>query len=288
MAKKTPDLDKLEALARYNEAEGVEFRDQKVKPLKKAATAAPARRPRRAKKLTNELYRDMMVESYRLQHLKKAEDLPPHDVTRATRYDEVVMWNVAGDERLDRILERHKWVMGPQGITGGELKLWREQYMLMNREQLAAFIRVTERTVRNWETGVSEIPFSMWWMVHCTLQDPDYFLTRPGFHDFYVGFDHDTKQPVLCSYSYPDIRYSPTDLYVNRCALNEVITLRAKLEQKEQELADLTLENTRLRQLLKEGAVTDALEAMHAHIGDLLKRMHTADVLPLRPAANGN
>jgi hypothetical protein len=41
----------------------------------------------------------------------------------------------------------------------------------------------------------------------------------------------------------------------------------------------MTAENTQLRQMLKAGTVAAELAVMHAHIGGLLKQMHTADIV---------
>jgi hypothetical protein len=280
-SKREVPADKLAALARYDAANGFTD-DPKVTNLKapksRASTPAPAKRPYR-KKMTNLEYRDSLIKLFRLKHLEKADDIPAYDVTRATRYPEVVMWKRAGDERLDTILKRYEWVMKPQGVTADDFKNWREYVMLMNHEQLGALVRVNERTVRNWENGTSEIPFSMWWVMHSTLQDPEYFLTRPGFHDFYIGYDHAKGEATLCSYTWPDIKATPTDLYVQRAAVSEVGILRYELEQKKKEIADLTAQNTQLRQLLKAGTVAAELAAMHEHIGTLLKKMHTADIV---------
>jgi hypothetical protein len=278
-SKREVPADNLAALARYNAANGYSD-DPKVTNLKapRARATKPPPAPRR-KKMTNLEYRDSLIESFKLQHLKKADDVPVYDVTRATRYPEVVMWKRAGDERLDAILKRHEWVMKPQGVTAADFKNWREYSMLMSPEQLGALVRVNERTIRNWENGTSEIPFAMWWVMHSTLQDPEYFLTRPGFHDFYIGYDRDRGEATLCSYTWPDIKCTPTDLYFQRAAASEVGTLRYQLEQKDKEIAELTAQNTKLRQMLKEGTVAAELTAMHEHIGTLLKKMHTADVL---------
>ena len=287
-SKREIPADMAAALARYNAANG-HSDDPKVTNLKAPrarATAAPAPAKRAyRKKMTNLEYRDSLIEMFRLKHLEKADDIPAYDVTRATRYDEVVMWKRAGDERLDAILKRYEWVMKPQGVTAAEFKNWREYYMLMNHEQLGALVRVNERTVRNWENGTSEIPFAMWWVMHSTLQDPEYFLTRPGFHDFYIGYDHHRGEATLCSHAWPDIKATPTDLYFQRAAVSEVGSLRHQLEQKEKEVADLTAQNTKLRQMLKEGTVAAELAAMHEHIGTLLKKMHTADIVSFPESA---
>jgi DNA-binding transcriptional regulator YiaG len=288
MAKYTPE--ERDALAAAGNRLGLGKRDKKIADLRNRATrtipekgqqgTTPPKRQRRHKETESESV-DRRIEQYKLKPLPKAEQIPTYDVTKPTRYPEVVMWNTAGSLMLDKILKRHAHVMKPQGITPADFKMWREQFMLMNPEQLGALVRVTGRTIRDWENGVSKIPFAMWWVMHVTMQDPEYFLTRPGFHDFYIEYVDGTAH--LCSHTYPDIRWTATDLYFNRCALNEVLCLREEIKRHTENFQELTAENTRLRQMLKADGVTSELQAMHDHIGALMKRIHTADVMPLEP-----
>jgi DNA-binding XRE family transcriptional regulator len=274
------DDDKAAALARYNAAQG-HYDDPKVENLKAPRAKAPKKpAPASRKKLSPTEYRDATIAMYKLQHLKPAQDLPEYDVTRITRYPAAAISAADGDLRLRMALKRYGWGMKAQGVTAGDIRMWREHIMGMTPAQLAALVRVNERTVRNWENGTSEVPFSMWWMVHSTLQDPAYFLTRPGFHDYYVDYDRNTGEAMLRSYTWPDISYTPTQLYANRAALNEVTSLQSRVRELEGKVGELTAENTRLRQMAKTGAVAQELAAMQAHIADLLKRMNTADVLP--------
>ncbi len=278
-SKRAIDPEKMAALARYEAANG-HTDDPKVTKLK-APKARPSKAPPapRRKKMSNLEYRDSIIDLYKLQHLKPASDVPAYDVTSPTRYPAAPMSSAIGSERLANVLRKYEWVMKPQGVTPADFKNWRLHSMMMTPEQLGELVRVTGRTIRMWESGKSEIPFAMWWVMHSTLQDPDTFLTRPGFHDFYIGYDHDKGEAQLCSYTWPDIRCSPTDLYFNRAALNQVGTLQGKVEQQAKEIGELTAENTRLRQMLKAGTVANELTAMHEHIGNLLKQMHTADIV---------
>lgn len=287
--------EKQAAMARYQAAEAQRDGgdDPKVKKLTKAprtrlSKADQVTKPaeKRRKKLTPREYRDKLIEQFRLQHLKPAEDLPAYDVTRATRYPGVTMWQGAGEDRLNSILKKHAFAMRPQGVTAGDIRQWRECYLMMTRDQLGALVRVTGRTVLAWESGQSEIPFSMWWVMHSTLQDPEVFLTRPGFHDFYI--DYGEHGAELCSYTWPDIRVTPTDLYFQRTALNKVVAIEEKLRVREEEIGRLTAENTRLRQMLKTGAVTAELNAMHSHLGALLQQIHTADVVAFPEPASSS
>jgi DNA-binding XRE family transcriptional regulator len=276
------DNDKAAALARYNAAQG-HSDDPKVTKLKAPravtkVTKNPA--PKRRVKMSPAEHRDAVIEMYKLRHLEPAASVPEYDVTLATRYPEAPICPAIGQQRLEMALKRYEWAMKPQGITPGDVRMWREHFMGMTADQLGAFVRVTGRTIRDWENGKSKIPFSMWWMIHSTLQDPTYFLSRPGFHDYYVDYDRNTGEAQLRSHTWPDICYTPAQLYANRAALNEVSSLQEKIRVQERRIGELTAENTRLRQMAKTSAVANELSAMHAHIGNLLKQIQTADVVP--------
>lgn len=289
MAKYTPQ--EREALAAAAKRLRLDQHDNKVSDLRYRAKSSlkaaqpkePQHRRQRPHQETESESLDRRIRQYKLQHLPKAEEIQPYDVTKPTRYPEVVMWNTTGSAMLDKVLKRYAHIMKPQGITPQDFNMWREHFMLMSPEQLGALIRVSPRTVRAWESGQSRIPFSMWWVMHVTLQDPAYFLTRPGFHDFYIEYIDGVAH--LCSYSYPDIRWTPTDLYFNRCALNEVLSLRREVKEHIEKFQALETENTRLRRMLKTRGVTAELEAMQAHISDLMKRVHTADVMQFEVAS---
>jgi DNA-binding transcriptional regulator YiaG len=279
--------EEREALAAVGKRLGIgKVRDKKIADIRdRPAKGAPKKERAEAKKRggsrreTEIERRERMIAMYKLKPLPLADIADDYDVTNPTRYQAVVMWN-AGDLMLDKILNRYKHVMNEQVITPRDFQRWREFYMLMNPEQLGALVRVSARTIRNWENGETPIPFSMWWVMHVTMQDPEYFLTRPGFHDYYIEYVDGV--PLLCSHSYPDIRWTTTDLYVNRCAVGEATRLRRVIDSQDENLRELAAENTRLRQMLKTKGVTAELQAMHEHIGQMMQRIQTADVMPFQ------
>ncbi|PPK41027.1 hypothetical protein B0G57_1466 [Trinickia symbiotica] len=275
------DTKKAEALARWEAAHGLGPQDPKVTRLKRpAAPASTAQREsagRRHRPTTPEERMAETMERLNLKPLQAADNLPPYDVTRATRYPAVPWTEADGVRKLELIKSRYAFAMREQRITAGDFKSWREHFMFLTVEQAADLVRVTPRTIRNWESGKSEIPFAMWWVMHTTMQDPEYFLTRPGFHDFHI--EHIEGEPFLCSSTYPDIRYSPSDLHLNRSALSQLYDLRAEIQRQAARLDEMTAENTRLRQALKAKGLTHELQAMHDHLSSLMKKLATADVV---------
>ena len=249
--------------------------DMRRKSTKTASRKVPKNQVKRHRETDSERLERLMA-AYQLKPLRRADIADDHDVTNPTRYQAVVMAE-AGDLMLANALKRHAHVMQSHEISGSELRQWREHFMLMNPEQLGKLLRVAGRTVRAWETGKSRIPFSMWWVMHVTMQEPAYFLTRPGFHDFYIEYEN--GEALLCSYSWPDIRWTAADLYFKRSAFDEVLRLRGELKLAEEKIQEFQNENTSLRQMFKTNAVSTELQLMHDHIGQLMQRINTADVV---------
>lgn len=216
-----------------------------------------------------------------MKHLQPSDLPADFDASRPTRYAAVQVVD-NGALNLERILTRYAYVMREQGVTASDFKGWRVNSMMMTPQQLAQLVRVPVKMVLDWESGKAAIPFSMWWVMHSMLQDPETYVTRPGFHNYYI--DYYDGEPMICSRTHPDIRYTITDLYVGRVAMRSVESMKSQMDRQAQENADLVAENTRLRQMLKAGTVATELAAMHAHIGTLLEQMHTADVVEF-PAA---
>ncbi len=245
-------------------------------PTEVGQDAANQRRASRKRQISaqEEAYR--LIREHKLSHLERRENIPDYEVGNPTRYPAAQIEG-AGEMALKNILRRYEHVMKPQGITPGDFRDWRQYFMLMSVDQLASLLRVTGRTIRSWESGKTKIPFSVWWVMHVTMQDPERFLTRPGFHDFYI--DYTGAEARLCSYTYPDIQWTATDLYFNRCALNEVLILRRTIEEQSAAHQVLEAENTRLRQLLKKKGISNELEALQERLSDLTRRLNTADVI---------
>lgn len=281
MPSRQVNVEMTQALERYNEVNGLGPQDPKVTRLRRTAKpATPAKKISSAKRRRQMTAAERLSEALAqldLKPLPAAENLPPYDVTRATRYPAVEWTKEDGVRKLDLIKKRYAFAMQEQRITGEDLRNWREHFMFLTVEQAAALVRVHRTTMRRWELGVLEIPFSMWWVMHCTMQDPEYFLTRPGFHDFYI--EHCDGEAFLCSSTHPDIRYTAGDLFLNRSAINELFNLRSQIQRQAALLDEMEAENTRLRQALKAKGLTQELQAMHDQLSSLMKKLATADVV---------
>jgi DNA-binding XRE family transcriptional regulator len=170
----------------------------------------------------------------------------------------------------------YQWAMSQQSVTPAEFAHWRRYVVNLTLDECAALFRVNRKTIENWERGKSSVPFAVWYVMHCHIQKPAVWLSRCGFTDLYVEY-HDGKA-YLCSAEYPDIRFTHGQLVYYAQAMGHLDSVEAESERAKARIAELVAENTDLRRMFKGHHVKTQLEAMQAQIGELLSRLHTADV----------
>jgi len=170
----------------------------------------------------------------------------------------------------------YREAMKRQSVTPGEFAHWRRYVVNLTPDECAALFRVSKKTIENWEKGKSAIPFSAWYVMHCHLQNPEVWLSRCGFTDLYV--EHRDGKAYLCSAEYPDIRFTHGQLAYYAQAMGHLDSVQAEGERAKARIVKLVAENTELRRMFKGHHVKTQLEGMQAQIGELLARLHTADV----------
>lgn len=168
--------------------------------------------------------------------------------------------------------------MRQQSITPAEFAYWRTYVVNLTTAECGALLRVDRKTIEHWERGRARIPFAVWYVMHCYLQRPDVWLSRCGFTDLYVTYRNGIA--YLCSAEYPDIEFTHGQLVYYAQAMQHLASVEARCAALEARANALVAENTELRRMFKGAQVTAELERMRDQIGDLLSRMHTADVYP--------
>ena len=115
--------------------------------------------------------------------------------------------------------------------------------------------------------------------MHCHLQAPDVWVSRCGFSDLYV--EYEDGEAFLCSAEWPDIRYSHGQLVYLSQAVSRTYSMENDLQKLRAQIRELQDENTSLRRLFKENAITQELQGMHERLSSLLAQVNTADLYSL-------
>lgn len=156
---------------------------------------------------------------------------------------------------------------------------WRKNYVQLTIDECARLFRVSAGLVKRWERGTASIPFAAWYVMHCYLQSPDVWVSRCGFSDLYV--EYQDGEAFLCSAEWPDIRYSHGQLVYLSQAVSRLHGIEGEIERMRQRIGELEQENVTIRQMFKQNAVTQELQAMHERLSSLLAQVSTADVYSL-------
>lgn len=167
-----------------------------------------------------------------------------------------------------------------------QLRAWT---LCMSFEQCAAFLRVDASEIEQWEAGTAPIPYAAFialrlavnieYLPHQVKAWADWWIIPDGEH---VGMLMNRKTGAM--FSEPEINaLSHTVAAANR-AKDRAEKENASLHE---QVARLTTENTRLRQLFNEDGVTKELRQMQERMATLLVSIGTAEIIDYAPAKAG-
>lgn len=200
--------------------------------------------------------------------------LPERKMPISKRYKQPV--RKSAEHVLHGLPRWYEWAMQQHNVTPREFSYWRKYVVQLSVEECGALLRVSPRTINNWEQGRSPISFSVWYVMHCYLQKPEVWLSRDGFRDLYV--DYRDGEAYLVSDEYPDIRFTHGELVYAGASIGMARRADEKNKALQARIRELEAENTGLRRMFKDGDITKELESMRARIAGLLQQLDTADI----------
>ena len=175
-------------------------------------------------------------------------------------------------------LESQPW----RTISGEAFKSFRRRIANLSLAQTAAYLRVSQRELRAWESGVKPVPFASYEALRLCSQNAQYRLSHKHWDGWFI--QRQTGQLIS-----PDIgRLAVTPAEINGIPLlhNRLSILQAEIEQQRMQIAELQAENITLRSAATSRQVALELEAMQARIAGLLSTFHTAEIIEFnQPAA---
>lgn len=165
-------------------------------------------------------------------------------------------------------------------------KQYRAYVLCMSIQQCAAFLRVKASDINKWEAGTKPIPYAAYialrlvadieYLPHQVKAWADWWIIPDGVH---VGMLMNRRTGAM--YSENEIAAlwltGQIDAKAKRHAEQENAELR-------EQVATLTAENTRLRQLFNAQGVTQELRQMRERMITLLASIGTAEIIDYAPA----
>lgn len=168
------------------------------------------------------------------------------------------------------------WVQVSQMNTCTALRFTSTRESLhITREQCAAYLRVTLKTVYRWESGETPVPFVAYELLRLVAKS---IYAKVVHTDWDGWFISETGKLVS-----PDVGgegFTPGQLNVLLFQRSEAETLRINVTELQAQLDSAQAENTKLRQMYVAQGVVDELASMQETITELMTRIATAKIIP--------
>ncbi len=149
----------------------------------------------------------------------------------------------------------------------------------MDKEQCAAYLRVSVRNLRRWEAGAVPVPFAAIELLRVVYSSVHFKLSHPEWDGWFIGSHGELNSPDIGGKG-----FTPPQLVWSTMTRNEAAVLRNDVARLQSELEESITENTRLRQLFVAQGLVDELASMQDTINDLMARIATAKVIPFPTA----
>ena len=148
----------------------------------------------------------------------------------------------------------------------------------LSREQCAAYLRVSQATISNWEKGSQPVPFAAFELLRIILESVKFKLSHVKWDGWLISDDGLLHSPEIGGNG-----FTPELLNLSTMTRNEAALLRKDVAQLKNQLDEATLENTALRGMLLDKGITDEVSTMQEKINSLMARINTARVIHFAP-----
>ena len=214
---------------------------------------------------------------------------PPSEKSRWAYYMNGIHPDSDDAEAVDRMTaafgQQHPaWLIASnpaRQVTGTAFRSLRQDVLRLTREEAAAYLRVSARTVAAWETGASPAPFAAVETFRLLSESTAFRLSHKAWDGWFIN--HQTA--ALISPDVGRLEVLPDEINALPRLYAERDYHKTEAERLRKELAEAQAENTRLRTLYLEDGVTDELRTMHDRLAGLLGRIGTARIMGF-PSSN--
>lgn len=172
------------------------------------------------------------------------------------------------------------WVQRSQRATvSAENFVYLRMYLLnLSQKKTAAYLRVSEKQVRGWESGAEPVPFMAFELLRLVYESAAYRLSHAQWDGWFINDDGCFVSPDVGRLS---IR--PEDFAAMQYTQSERDMLRAENARLREAIAAQAEENTRLRELFVNQGVVDEITSIRDRLGELFGQLNTARIFKLRP-----
>lgn len=173
------------------------------------------------------------------------------------------------------------WVQRSQrtGVSAESFAYLRQHMMGVSQTKVAAYLRVSVKTLRAWEKGQESIPFMAFELLRLVYESSAYRLSNEKWDGWFIA-----KDGCFVSPDVGRLAIQPHDFAALQYTQGERDALRIENKKLREELAAKAEENTRLRELFVNQGVVDEIANIRDRLGELFGQINTARIFQLKPA----
>lgn len=173
------------------------------------------------------------------------------------------------------------WVQHSQriAITPASFMFMRRDVMGLSQAKTAAYLRISVKTIRAWETGQEAIPFMAFELLRLVYESATFRLSHAQWDGWFIAKDGCFVSPDLGR-----LTVLPHDFTALQYTQGERDAVRRENQKLREAIAAKTEENTRLRELFVNQGMVDEIAHIRDRIGELFGQINTARIFQLKPA----
>lgn len=173
------------------------------------------------------------------------------------------------------------WVQHSQriAITPASFMFMRRDVMGLSQAKTAAYLRVSVKTIRAWESGREAIPFMAFELLRLVYESAAFRLSHAHWDGWFIA-----KDGCFVSPDVGRLAVQPHDFTALQYTQGERDAVRRENKKLREAIAAKTEENTRLRELFVNQGMVDEIAHIRDRIGELFGQINTARIFQLKPA----
>ena len=172
------------------------------------------------------------------------------------------------------------WVQHSQriAIAPASFMYMRRDLLGLSQAKTAAYLRVSTRTIRAWETGDEAIPFMAFELLRMVYESAAFRLSHAKWDGWFIA-----KDGCFVSPDVGRMAVQPHDFAALQYTQGERDAVRRENQKLREAIAAKTEENNRLRELFVNQGVVDEIAHIRDRIGELFGQINTARIFKLKP-----
>jgi DNA-binding XRE family transcriptional regulator len=161
-------------------------------------------------------------------------------------------------------------------VSAQNFKMMRELMLKITRKQCAAYLRVSENSVCNWERGKSSVPFIAFELMRLVFESVNFKLSHKHWQGWFVHNDG-----RLVSTDTKNLSFMPHELVYARQVHQQKSFYETEYKKLKNELAPLHAEIAALKAADQHNGLLDELKAIESRLAEISSKVSPNKVVQI-------